>query len=830
MSLYDYKRKRDLSQSGEPAEQYIHNNWPRFVIQKHKASHLHYDLRLEHKGVLKSWAVPKGPTLDPSKKKLAIMVEDHPIEYRNFEGNIPEGNYGAGTVMIWDEGNYHIPGVSGIKETENAFTEQLEKGNLHIFFEGRKLRGSFHLVKINRSGVPNGWLLIKKDDQFASSQPTYTDDSSIRTGRTMDQIRNSSPESSFINFDTKFIATENIRKGKPHSPIQPMLAQLIEEPFDNKDWIFEIKWDGYRAIAETEGEFTRFYSRNGISFLSGYEPVVDDLKKISAEAILDGELVVLDSNGRADFGLLQNYRRSKSGDLRYYIFDLLYLNGFDLRMVPLIKRKKILKQIIPELYHIRYNDHIVEKGIEFFNIAKENKLEGIVAKDSNSTYQEGTRSGKWKKIKITFQQEFVIGGFTHPKGGRSGFGALLLGVYENNDLIYTGSVGGGFSENELHQIYSELSRFTIKNSPFKNTPHFSQITWIKPLLVCEVKFAEWTADGFLRQPIFLGFRNDLDPLEVSREFAVPQKKSFSGKESDDTILQIDNQKIKVSNLGKVYFPSQNITKGDLIHYYREIAPYILPYLIDRPQSLHRFPDGIRGKDFFHKNFEDTPEWVSKVKFRFETGFINYILCQNTATLLYIANLGSIEINVWNSRFNKPDFPDYMVIDLDPLECPFSYVIEVALVVHQILQQIDIPHYIKTSGATGLHIYVPLNAQYSFEQARQYSLIVCTLAHKRLPEITSLERVPEKRRGKVYLDYLQNSKGKTMVAPYSIRPREGAPVSTPLLWTELNNQLSPDQFTIRSIFSRLRSHGDLWKPVTGKGIDMLNSLKRLEALF
>lgn len=832
-SLHDYQKMRDLNRSGEPPATLQFTDQPlRFVIQKHQASHLHYDLRLELEGVLKSWAVPKGPSLDPLKKKLAVMVEDHPLEYRNFEGTIPEGNYGAGTVMIWDEGTYHIPGTPGKTEAQNKLKELIEKGHITLVFDGLRIKGTFHLVKLRRAGLPNGWLLIKKQDQYASANPFPDDIGSIRSGRTMEQIsKNEPPE--YLNLKNMDIPGAQ-KNSFPKGPIRPMLAKLVGEPFNREEWIFEIKWDGYRAIAEIRPGSVQLYSRNGMSFLDDYEPVVADLKNIHFEAIFDGEIVVVDSEGKADFNLLQNYRRTKKGNLLYYVFDLLFLQGNDLRSTPLKQRKSLLKLVLPELYHIRYNDHIQQHGVTFYKLAKQNRLEGIMAKDLKSPYLEGKRSSYWQKIKINMQQEFVVGGFTEPKGGRTGIGALLLGVYQKNELIYTGSVGGGFSDDELPQIRQRLEQIKSKHCPFSNFPgSSSQITWIEPDLVCEVKFAEWTTDGILRHPVFLGFRSDLKPLEIKREYPISPVEPvprYSIKSSDEQFTSIDGKTLKLTNLKKIYFPANDISKGEIIEYYRRIAPVMLPHLKDRPISLHRFPDGIHGKDFFQKNMEDVPEWAATVNIWSESGNIRYILCQDEPTLTYIINLGSIEINPWSSRVDSVDFPDYMVIDLDPLECPFQYVIDCALMIHEILLSIDVPHYVKTSGATGLHLFIPVGTRYTFEQVRQFSLLICTLVNNRLPAITSLERVPQKRKGRVYLDYLQNSKGKTMAAPYSIRPKDGAPVSTPLLWGEINYQLTPDRFNIYSIFSRIKNYGDIWKPVIGKGIDMLTSLNRLAALF
>lgn len=835
MSLEDYESKRNLGSSGEPPARLQFSDGDLFfVIHKHAASHLHFDLRLEYENTLKSWAVPKGPSLNPSDKRLAIMVEDHPLEYRNFEGVIPKGNYGAGTVMIWDEGTYYIPDANSKTESEQLFKQFINKGHVSFYLEGRKLKGLFDLVKLKRASIPNGWLLIKKHDQYTRTEPVFNDlDRSARSCRTMSQIGLSN--SVLTDFPTNHNSLSPKPKNSFHiEPVHPMLAQLTEAPFDNENWIFEIKWDGYRAIADNRNDSLRFYSRNGNSFIDKYTSVVENLKMLDFQAVFDGELVAVDKDGKASFNLLQNYHRRKKGTLLYYIFDLLYYEGCDLRSDPLIQRKALLKQVLPALNHLRYNDHIEKTGVAFYDLARENQLEGIIAKEKNSPYLEGVRSDYWKKIKITMQQEFVIGGFSAPKGGRTGFGSLLLGIYQDDKLIYAGSVGTGFSNDDLPIIRNLLEKICISNNPFSNMGSFNnQATWVNPLLVCEVKFAEWTQDGFLRQPVFLGLREDINPKQVHREYRFTPHSSklhIPTGSSKDTLVEINGKNLRLTNLNKIYFPDDNITKGDIISYYRNISGIILPYLKNRPESLHRFPDGINGKNFFHKNIDDAPEWVPSVKIESDQGTIRYILCQDEASLSYIINLGAIEINPWSSQIGSLDFPDYMVIDLDPLECPFQYVVDTALFIHDILQNLEMPHFIKTSGATGLHLYVPVGGRYSFEQVRQFSFIICKIINDRSPSVTSLERIPQKRKGKVYLDYLQNSKGKTMAAPYSIRPLKGAPVSAPLLWEELGSELRPDQFNINSIFARLRDCGDLWKLTIGKGIDMLAYLDSLAIFF
>ena len=839
MSLEMYSKKRNFQNTKEPLPRKNSTNEhkPGFVIQKHQASHLHYDLRLELNGVLKSWAIPKGPSMNPSHKRLAVMVEDHPVDYRNFEGVIPPGNYGAGVVIIWDEGWYSLPLIDDRSETEKAVQAEIDNGKLTFNLNGIKLKGLFHLVKTGKYSNQNTWLLIKKADSFANTNDILVYDRSVRTNRTIEDIRDQT--SNGDSFTSAYNISETdlcgIPQGSPKHPVHPMLADISDKPFNRKNWIFEIKWDGYRAIGETATEPVKLYSRNGLSFINHFPPVVEDLEKIKIHSVLDGEIVIVDSDGKPDFGLLQNYRRSTNGTLIYYVFDLLYLKDHDLRNLPLIKRKELLKKLLPQLAHIRFCDHIEEKGEEFFKVVQENKLEGIIAKDSNSPYLHGTRSRFWQKIKTHCRQEVVIGGFTEPRSGRTGFGALICGIYENNELVYVGSVGGGFTNSMLGEIRKILDQIIQPQSPFKSSlKTYTKTHWVKPVLVCEVKFSEWTHDGLMRHPVFTGFREDRKPKEIHRELSPKNKIKLTSlqKPSTEQIVTIDKNRLKLTNLDKLFWKSENITKKDTINYYREISQFILPHLIDRPQSLHRFPDGIDGKEFFHKNITDAPQWIETVQLESDSqsGTIRYLLCQNESSLVYMVNLGAIEINSWSSRIYSLDNPDFMIIDLDPLNCPFKLVVKTALVIHDILTRTGTDHYVKTSGSTGMHIFVPLGALYSYEQARQFSLLVCILTHKLLPDITSLERLPQNRQGKVYLDYLQNVKGKTMASPYSLRPKPGAPVSTPLAWDEVNLEITPQQYNITVIQKRISMYGDLWLPLINKHINMQKSLEALKRLF
>lgn len=847
MPLEKYREKRDFKITPEPPGRI---KQPRksspgplaFVVHKHRASHLHWDLRLELDGVLKSWAVPKKPTVDSDEKRLAMMVEDHPLDYGGFEGIIPKGNYGAGTVMIWDKGTYHAAHREGRAESEQELRQGLEKGHISIVLNGSRLKGEFALVKIKKS-ADNSWLMIKKHDSFSGPDTggPGDDDRSAETGRTMDEIAAGKIEAHKGIAAPRNIDLHNAPKAEMPAETKPMLATLVEEPFDRPGWLFEVKWDGYRALALLHGGVVRLISRNGKSLNQRFPPLAESLRQLPFNAIFDGEVVIVDENGRSDFQLLQNYMRTGEGTLVYYVFDILHFRGHDLTGLPLRRRKAVLSQVLPAnppLPHIRLSEHIEEHGRSLFEAAAHNNLEGIVAKDGASPYRPGIRSREWLKIKTAMRQEAVIGGFTAPRGGRKFLGALLLGVYENGELVYIGHTGGGFTNEGLREMLARMDPFKVDKSPFKTPPKgHTEVTWIRPELVCEVRFTEWTSDGRLRHPIFLGLREDRDPREVRRELPKPAgevlpRGKFRIAANEKKVVEINGRRLELTNLDKVFWPEEGYTKGDLIDYYRAVAPVILPHLKDRPQSLRRSPNGIEGESFFQKDVGDiVPDWVKTVEVRSESEEkeIRYMLCQDEAALVWMANLGCIEINPWNSRYQNPDNPDYVVLDLDPLDIDFRYVVEAALATREILDQAGAKGYCKTSGATGLHIYIPVQAKYSTEQVQQFAHLINMLVHARIPKTTSLERMPAKRSRKVYLDFLQNRRGQTMAAAYCIRPRRGATVSAPLGWDEVGESLDPAMFHIRNMPQRVREKGDLWKPVIGKGIDMEKCLERLSSI-
>jgi bifunctional non-homologous end joining protein LigD len=841
VSLRQYQSKRHFSQTPEPrGAKGKSSGTLRFVIQKHAARSLHYDFRLEAAGVLKSWAVPKGPSLNPEEKRLAVMVEDHPLEYGDFEGIIPKGNYGAGTVMVWDHGTYSIPGQT---DTEKAIREGLAKGRFHLILKGKKLRGEFALFKIKSEDEKN-WLLRKIQDDAATDQPLPDDDLSVLSSRTMADITDNRSKPRSARKKSKIDLSDAPRGAMP-TRVKPMLATAIDQPFDRAGWLFEVKWDGYRAIAEVAGGEVRLYSRNNQSFEEKFAPVVETLRDLGREAVLDGEIVVVDNTGKANFQLLQNYLNSQRGNLVYYVFDLLYLDGHDLRSLPLLRRKELVTRIIAGLPNVKLSDHVLERGLAFFEAVSGQHLEGMVAKDGKSRYHAGIRGQSWLKIKCQRRQEAVIGGFTAPRGERKHLGSLVLGVFEQGDFVYIGHAGTGFSDSTLDELEGKLTPLIQKECPFKKKPKANApVHWVKPELVCEVGFGSWTGDGYLRHPVYMGLRSNKPAATVRRETDAdakseptppePKKETAPTTEIPATgRLSVNGVTVQLTNLNKVYWPDEGYAKGDLIHYYREVSSAILPYLRDRPESLHRHPGGIKEQSFFQKDIrpQKPPAWVPTAMLPSDPGDkdTQAVLCQDEATLLYLANLGCIELNPWNSRIQALDLADYLLVDLDPENIDFDRVVDAAVEFRRLLEQIDAEGYCKTSGKRGLHVYVPLGARYTHDQAKQFAELLVQIVHRRLPAFTSLVRDPRKRQNRVYLDYLQNGKGKTLAAPYCVRPYPGATVSTPLHWQEVKRRLDPSRFTMRTLPRRLDRVGDVWQAVLGPGIDVMRCLEKVALL-
>jgi bifunctional non-homologous end joining protein LigD len=808
-SLSKYNQKRDFTQTSEPAGKIENAKTQRleFVVQKHDASHLHYDFRLEMDGVLKSWAVPKGPSLNPHDKRLAMMTEDHPYDYRTFEGVIPEGNYGAGEVIVWDNGTYEM--VNDEHGQPKDPIGYLEKGHLDFVLHGKKLKGRFALVKKGKEYEGNAWLLIKKKDQFA------TDDDIT------EQVQSVASDS--VLSRDKSVGRHDLTDA-PEAPIpkvvKPMLATLVGEAFDDEDWLYEIKWDGYRAIGSWDGRREALYSRNNIDFSAKYPAIYEALRELNHKVVLDGEIVVADSEGRSNFVWLQNYGREPKGTLLYYVFDILWCDGHDVRDWPLLKRKALLKEVLGDHERLRYSDHIQSKGKQFFAMTKERQLEGMMAKRCNSRYIEGFRSKNWLKIKTHLRQEVVIGGFTEPRGSRKHLGALVVGVYEDDKLKYVGHTGGGIPPKQLPELRKTLEGLEQSESPFSNKfkPN-APVHWVRPKLLAEVSFAQWTKDGHMRQPIFVGLRSDKPPEKVHQE------KPEGVKVAKDKL----DSRVKFTHKDKVFWPEKGYTKQGLLDYYLSVSDYILPYIKDRPESLLRQPNGYSGKSFFQKDAGGSlPDWAKTCSIYSESNQkeIEYFVAGNTEDLQLLVQLGCIEINPWSSRVNQLDKPDWAVIDLDPEGVEFKDVVRVALEVKKLCDEIKIPSYPKTSGKTGIHIFIPTGAKYTYDQIKTFAEILANIIQSRTADITSVERSPSKRQHKIYIDFLQNRKGQTLAAPYAVRPTLDASVSAPLDWSEVNGKLRPENFTIKNMSQRLKSIGDIWQPVMGRGIDIEKAIDNL----
>ncbi len=795
--LAAYKNKRNFKDTSEPDTGLEKTGEFKFVIQKHQASHLHYDFRLQLDGVLKSWAVPKGPPQIAGEKRLAVKVEDHPVGYINFKGIIPKGNYGAGKVEIFDTGLYIPVNEKGEAIIEKQALKNLKAGELKVILKGKKIKGSYVLVQIKNDD--KNWLLIKHREKHIKQTPDNKN-----TGQNTGPVK----------------SIQIKKNSRVEQPLKPMLAQTAISSFDDPGWIYEIKWDGYRAIAE-KNNVLKLYSRNALNFGDRFPTIVNALEKIKHSFIIDGEIVWLNENGTANFQQLQNFDASVPGKLVYHVFDLIELNAENTKELNLLQRKELLKQLLGSNKTIRYNQHITGNGTVFFNECKKIGLEGIMAKRTVSTYHPGTRSSSWLKIKNIQTEEVTILGYTAPKGSRKKFGALITGKKKNNQWIFCGHVGTGFNEATLTQIYEWLQPHITPNNPFKKKiPVNDRPTWVKPVLVIEISFTEITKEGIYRHPVFTRLREDKMKTVLKKEIPAQEKLERLKQKAS---VKKGTQNIPLTNTEKIFWPQENYTKGDVIRYYQTMASYILPHLKDRPLSLKRNPNGIKDGGFYHKDAgANAPDFVKVFPYKNEGKTIDYIICNNEATLIYLANLGCIEMNPWNNRYRNPDNPDWLAIDIDPGDSnTFKQVIEVAQAAKEILDKAALKAFCKTSGATGIHIYIPLNAQYNYEIVKQFGAFFMQQIQEALPQLTTLERSKAKRGKKIYLDYLQNRKGQTLASAYSIRPVPGATVSAPIHWHELNSGLHPSQFTIKNIADRVKKNGDLFKEV----LTQKNNLKK-----
>jgi bifunctional non-homologous end joining protein LigD len=858
MSLNDYVRKRSFEKTPEPPPATgPAGTGNSFCIQRHDATRLHYDFRLEIDGTLKSWAVPKGPTLDPVPKRLAAMVEDHPLDYGAFEGNIPKGNYGAGSVMLWDSGTYELLG-------DKPALEQIARGDLKFRLHGQKLKGEFAIVHMKGRGKGNDWLLLKKKD--AEARPGWDVEEyafSVLSGRTQEEIaREMPPRKTVANQSgrsTRAQTNENtfdpsrlpgaVRAPMP-TAIVPMKSFPVDKPPKGDAWLFEIKWDGVRAICFVDDQKVRMMSRNGIPCERQYPELGVLGHHVAArQAILDAEIVVLDKNGISSFGLIQPRisvadsnsiaHLSRRVPVTLYVFDLLYLDGYDLRGVPLIDRKRALASVLKPSALIRYSEHFSNNGDEMLAAARANGLEGILAKRVASTY-ESKRSRDWLKIKVVAQQEFIICGYT--SGERDYFSSLVLGLYEKGKLIYVGNVGTGFDQKLLEMIYQRIEPLTTSRCPFSEAPQMMRdATWVRPEVVCEVKFSSWTHEGRLRAPVFVGLRQDVDPSECVREEAGvgPEEEKpasrpllLAGKQ-DEVTIPMDGRRLKLTHLNKIYYPAEGYTKRDLLNYYDAVADLLLPYLKDRPLSLKRYPEGIAHDFFFQKDTHDRfPDWirVEPIYSEHKKAPTRFVLAETRADLLYLTNLGCIDQNPWMSRAGSLEYPDFMLIDLDPQGCEFDRIIEAAQLVRKKLDILGLEGYPKTTGGDGMHIYVPLVPEYGYDQVRSFAEIIARVVAAERPDLFTTPRpVARREQGKVYFDYLQIGESKTIAAPYVVRAYPGAPVATPLSWREVTPGLMPSHFHIRNALDRFARVGDLFEPVLKQPQRLEPAMERLEKL-
>ena len=841
MPLEEYRTKRDFAKTPEPAgSTSAESGELLYVIQKHAATRLHWDLRLELDGVLLSWAIPRGPSLDTADKRLAVHVEDHPVEYGSFEGIIPKGEYGGGTVMLWDRGTW--------QPDHGDPRAHLEQGHLKFYLFGERLRGRWMLVKTKGyGGRGDSWLLFKERDDEARPRAEFDAvkewTTSVATGRSMEQIA--------LDADAVYSSTDLSAKSAPGTSAQRRLAlpdlatipgavkaampqhvdvelaTLVKGVPEGDGWLHEVKYDGYRILGRLEDGHVRLVSRNGKEWTERFALVAEEIAGLPAQsALLDGEVVVVDSDGTSDFQALQNYvKRHQEGALQYCAFDLLYLNGFDLRGCQLEDRKEVLRALVGgDSPVIRYTDHIESHGDIFFDRACEYSLEGVVSKRRGSVYRSG-RGRDWLKAKCLQRQEFVIVGYTDPGGSRSGFGALAVGVNDPAGLRYVGRVGTGFTERTLSDLYGELKPLERDEPPVMNPPTGEWgrgVHWVEPKLVGEVSFAEWTAEGALRHPSFLGLRVDKaaddvvleTPAEIVTDTAETgedtgaKKRAAKGKDKKNVRVA----GVVLTNPTRVFWPEIGFTKLDLVRYYEQVADRLLPHVADRPLSLVRCPNGYKGECFYQKHAQNFPAAVLTVGIpEGDAGEITpYAWVDSLSGVVGLAQMGVLEIHPWGARRDNPDKPDRLVFDLDPDPAlPWSQIAATALLLRSELSRLGLESWLKTTGGKGLHVVVPITRRTSWAEARTFARAFVDSIVQIEPRMFTSNMRKGQRDGKIFIDYLRNARGATAVAPYSTRAREWAPVSVPLAWEELDHTTERPVFTVANIAERLGAFPDPW---------------------
>ncbi len=822
MGLKEYIAKRDFRKTSEPegsAEKPTTQNV--YVMHKHDASHLHYDLRLELDGVLKSWAVPKGPDVDPKEKRLAVQVEDHPLDYGGFEGTIPKGEYGGGTVMLWDQGQWAPIGDAHAG---------LAKGHLDFELFGKKLRGKWSLIRIGgvrgngESGKAN-WLLRKLND--ATAQPgggkAFLDEHalSVLTGRSMEQIaagekpkKQARQTAEQKEFDPSGLT--GARKASQPEIMDVQLATLVDKPPEGENWLHEVKLDGYRILCVLKGEKARLYSRNGNDWTDAFASIAQAAQHLPVEqAILDGEVVMLNAQGISDFQALQNFLKGgRQTELVYFVFDIPHCNGYDLTATPLLERKTFLRQLFEKNvgpHPLRYSDHFAGQGQTVYEHACQFGLEGIISKRANSAYQS-RRTKDWLKVKCRKRQEFVIGGYTDPGGSREHFGALLLGYYEDGDLIYCGRAGTGFTEKTLERVFKELKIRLQNEMSFKNWPdvNLRKAHWVRPELVAEVEFAQWTNEGILRQAAFQGLREDKDPHEVVREEPEPapaQPKPAAAPKARSAVAGIH-----LTHPDRILYPSAAITKKTLAEFYESIGHLILPHLAGRPLMLLRCPDGVGSECFHQKHFRDMlPKGVHTVDVPEKSTVRKYAVVNDVSGLISLVQLGVLEFHAWGCREDKLEMPDRMIFDLDPGPgVPWEAVIECARTLRALLEWLSLRSYVKTSGGKGLHVMVPFQRRLNWADMGTYARTVAETLARKQPKLYTATMRKDRRHGKVFIDHFRNGRGATCAVAYSTRARVEAPVSVPISWEELAQVDDPAMFTVANLQDRLGTlQADPW---------------------
>lgn len=815
-----YRAKRSAERTPEPFGGEDVAGGGLFVVQKHAARRLHYDLRLEHRGVLMSWAVPAGISFDPAEKRFAAHTEDHPIEYAGFEGVIPDGEYGAGAMIVWDRGT--------MRWTEDP-DEGLAKGKLLFDLFGYKLTGQWTLVRMK--GNDKEWLLIKHTDAWSRTADGETDERSVLSGSTIEDLAEGRTHRRDAVME---IVSGAPRRSGAASPTDLMLAKVADAPFTDPEWIFEIKYDGYRMVLVKDGRSVNLRYRSGLDATAIFPDIASAVRRLPFDHLtIDGEVTVLDGDGKPSFSSLQKRGRlsnrhqiaiaAAQSPVTYFGFDLLEFEDLDLRDLPLTLRKKALGEVLGSLGPLRYADHVVERGEDMFAHVEGLGLEGIMAKHGTSRYVKG-RSDNWLKVRADHTDQFAIVGFTAPKGSRTGLGSLHIAAVEGGGLVYAGRVGSGIRDDVIDDLMAALLPTVIDEPGIAGAPRTTASdTWVDPTLSCSVRYKEITRDGVLRQPVFLSH----GPLDIDDVLEIVDEDSDGHSPPAPSVFDV--RTTEPTNTDKVFWPEEGYTKGDLIAYYEAVADHLLPYLEDRPLVLDRYPDGIRGKSFFQKNAPDfVPDWLRTEWIgRDDDSGNNYFIVDDRESLRYIANLASIPLHVWASRLGTLDTPDWCILDLDPKEAPFADVVTVARTIHDVCRSMDLPSYPKTSGKTGLHVLIPMGARYDYDQQRLLGELIARVTESRTGAISTTARMPSQRAGKVYIDYLQNGRGKLLVAPYSVRPVAGATVSAPLRWSEVVPSLDIGRFTIRSMPKRIAAmKEDPLLAVLDEGPDILGGLRSL----